>query len=125
MVEFIKVDIPKEKVVIAKSGQSGIKYVYYILKSYRKEKKCFHPVGRKAHRMEASGCFNPYCREVKTGWVFLSAEHYRQRRNGRRVKKQDKKHGRGRLCAYARRNEPERSAEIYGRIADISFYFRF
>ena len=39
MLEFIKVDIPKEKVVIAKSGQSGTKYVYYILKSYRNEKK--------------------------------------------------------------------------------------
>ena len=33
MLDFIKVDLPKEKVFIAKSGKNQIKYVYYILKS--------------------------------------------------------------------------------------------
>ena len=38
MLKFIKVDLPKDKIVISKSGKSQIKYVYYILKSYRNEK---------------------------------------------------------------------------------------
>ena len=38
MLEFLKVEMPKNKVVIAKSGKGQIKYVYYILKSYRNEK---------------------------------------------------------------------------------------
>ena len=38
MLEIIKVDLPKRKVFIAESGKSKIKYVYYILKSYRNEK---------------------------------------------------------------------------------------
>lgn len=38
MLEFIKVDMPKEKVLVAQSGKNKIKYVYYILKSYRNEK---------------------------------------------------------------------------------------
>ena len=38
MLDIIKVDMPKEKVFVAKSGKNQIKYVYYILKSYRNEK---------------------------------------------------------------------------------------
>ena len=38
MLDIIKVDVPKEKTFIAKSGKNQIKYVYYILKSYRNEK---------------------------------------------------------------------------------------
>ncbi len=38
MLDFIKVDLPKNKIVIVKSGKNKIKYVYYILKSYRNEK---------------------------------------------------------------------------------------
>ena len=38
MLDIIKVDVPKEKIFIAKSGKNQIKYVYYILKSYRNEK---------------------------------------------------------------------------------------
>ena len=38
MLSFIKVDLPKDKIVISKSGKSQIKYVYYILKSYRNKK---------------------------------------------------------------------------------------
>lgn len=38
MLDFIKVDLPKNKIVIVKSGKNQIKYVYYILKSYRNEK---------------------------------------------------------------------------------------
>lgn len=44
MLEIIKVDMPKDKVFIAKSGKSKIKYVYYILKSYRNEKN--QPTGK-------------------------------------------------------------------------------
>ena len=44
MLDFIKVDLPKEKVFIAKSGKNQIKYVYYILKSYRNEKN--QPTGK-------------------------------------------------------------------------------
>lgn len=44
MLEIIKVDVPKDKVFIAKSGKSQIKYVYYILKSYRNEKN--QPTGK-------------------------------------------------------------------------------
>lgn len=40
----IKVDMPKNKVYVAKSGKSQIKYVYYILKSYRNKKK--QPTGK-------------------------------------------------------------------------------
>ena len=38
MLDFIKVELPKNKIVIVKSGKNKIKYVYYILKSYRNEK---------------------------------------------------------------------------------------
>ena len=38
MINCIKVDLPKNKIIIAKSGKNNIKYVYYILKSYRNEK---------------------------------------------------------------------------------------
>ena len=38
MLNIIKVDVPKDKTFIAKSGKNEIKYVYYILKSYRNEK---------------------------------------------------------------------------------------
>ena len=38
MIDCIKVDLPKEKIIIVKSGKKQIKYVYYILKSYRNEK---------------------------------------------------------------------------------------
>ncbi len=38
MLDFIKVDLPKNKIVIVKSGKNQIKYVYYILKSYRNDK---------------------------------------------------------------------------------------
>ena len=38
MLKCIKVDLPENKIVIAKSGKSNIKYVYYILKSYRNKK---------------------------------------------------------------------------------------
>ena len=38
MLNIIKVDVPKDKTFIAKSGKNQIKYVYYILKSYRNEK---------------------------------------------------------------------------------------
>ena len=38
MLDIIKVDVPKDKTFIAKSGKNQIKYVYYILKSYRNEK---------------------------------------------------------------------------------------
>ncbi len=38
MLNIIKVDIPKNKVFVAQSGQNKIKYVYYILKSYRNDK---------------------------------------------------------------------------------------
>ena len=38
MISEIKVDIPENKTYIAKSGKGQIKYVYYILKSYRNEK---------------------------------------------------------------------------------------
>ena len=38
MIDMIKVDMPKQKVFIAKSGKNKIKYAYYILKSYRNEK---------------------------------------------------------------------------------------
>ena len=38
MLDIIKVDMPKDKVFIAKTGKSQIKYVYYILKSYRNAK---------------------------------------------------------------------------------------
>ena len=44
MLDFIKVDIPKSKVFIARSGKNKIKYVYYILKSYRNEKN--QPTGK-------------------------------------------------------------------------------
>ena len=40
----IKVDMPKNKVYVAKSGKSQIKYVYYILKSYRNNKN--QPTGK-------------------------------------------------------------------------------
>ena len=38
MLKCIKVDLPENKIVIAKSRKSNIKYVYYILKSYRNKK---------------------------------------------------------------------------------------
>ena len=38
MLKCIKVDLPENKIIIAKSGKSNIKYVYYILKSYRNKK---------------------------------------------------------------------------------------
>ena len=38
MLDIIKVDVPKNRTFIAKSGKSQIKYVYYILKSFRNEK---------------------------------------------------------------------------------------
>ena len=38
LLDIIKVDIPKHKVFIAPSGINKIKYVYYILKSYRNKK---------------------------------------------------------------------------------------
>ena len=44
MLDFIKVDVPKSKVFIAQSGKNKIKYVYYILKSYRNEKN--QPTGK-------------------------------------------------------------------------------
>lgn len=44
MLDFIKVDVPKNKVFIAQSGKNKIKYVYYILKSYRNEKN--QPTGK-------------------------------------------------------------------------------
>lgn len=44
MLDFIKVDVPKNKVFIAQSGKNKIKYVYYILKSYRNGKN--QPTGK-------------------------------------------------------------------------------
>lgn len=44
MLDFIKVNVPKNKVFIAQSGKNKIKYVYYILKSYRNEKN--QPTGK-------------------------------------------------------------------------------
>lgn len=44
MLNIIKVDMPKEKIFVAKSGKNQIKYVYYILKSYRNEKN--QPTGK-------------------------------------------------------------------------------
>ena len=38
MINCIKVKLPEQKIVIAKSGKGQIKYVYYILKSYRNKK---------------------------------------------------------------------------------------
>ena len=38
MLKCVKVDLPKNRITIAKSGENNIKYVYYILKSYRNEK---------------------------------------------------------------------------------------
>ncbi len=38
MLDIIKVDVPKNRTIIVKSGKSQIKYVYYILKSYRNDK---------------------------------------------------------------------------------------
>jgi len=38
MLDIMKVDIPKNRTIIVKSGKKQIKYVYYILKSYRNEK---------------------------------------------------------------------------------------
>ena len=38
MLKCIKVDLPENKITITKSGENGIKYVYYILKSYRNKK---------------------------------------------------------------------------------------
>ena len=38
MLDIIKVDVPKNRTMIVKSGKSQIKYVYYILKSYRNDK---------------------------------------------------------------------------------------
>lgn len=38
MLDIMKVDIPKNRTIIVKSGKNQIKYVYYILKSYRNEK---------------------------------------------------------------------------------------
>ena len=38
MLKCIKVEMPKEKITIVNWGKNNIKYVYYILKSYRNEK---------------------------------------------------------------------------------------
>lgn len=44
MLDFIKVNVPKERTIIAKSGKNEIKYVYYILKSYRNKNN--QPTGK-------------------------------------------------------------------------------
>ena len=38
MLKCVKVEMPKEKITIVNWGKNNIKYVYYILKSYRNEK---------------------------------------------------------------------------------------
>lgn len=44
MLDKLMVDLPNRKVFISKSGKNKIKYVYYILKSYRNEKN--QPTGK-------------------------------------------------------------------------------
>ena len=38
MLKCVKVEMPKEKITVVNWGKNNIKYVYYILKSYRNEK---------------------------------------------------------------------------------------
>ena len=52
MLDFIKVDVPKNNVFIAQFGKNKIKYVYYILKSYRNEKN--QPTGKTNNKINMS-----------------------------------------------------------------------